>query len=85
MLYEVITNLRTLSNTTIKEYEVSMDLERGGSGLLNLHLKVGNTKYFYNGSKFLNSAGKEIPNALRGNATIQKALQKALDAAKRGF
>lgn len=67
-------NIRTLDNTKIKGYKVSMDIERGGSGLINIHLKVGNSKYFYNSSKFLSSAGKEIPHALRGNSIIEKSL-----------
>jgi hypothetical protein len=58
-------NFRTLNNTTIKGYKVSMDLERGGSGLINIHLKVGSTKYFWNGTDFVNSAGKGIPNSLK--------------------
>jgi len=53
--------------------------------LINIHLKVGNSKYFYNGSKFLSSAGKEIPHALRGNSIIEKSLIKALNTKKGGF
>ena len=47
-------NLRTLQETVIKGYKVSMDLERGGSWLTNIHLKVGKTKYFYKAGKFVN-------------------------------
>ena len=80
-------NLRTLQNTTIKGYKVSMDLERGGSGALNLHVKVDSTKYFYNFSKeiFLDAKGNELPNALRNHTLVLKALQKALDALDRGW
>ena len=77
-------NFRTLKETTIKGYKVSMDLERGGSGLLNIHLKVNKTKYFWNGKQFVSSAGKAIPNLLKNNAKIQKALQKALEAIAKG-
>lgn len=78
-------NLRTLKDTVIKGYKVSMDLERGGSGLTNIHLKVGNTKYFYKAGKFINAAGKEIPNVLRSNPAIKSALQKALDTIAKGW
>jgi RHS repeat-associated protein len=79
-------NLRTLQNTTIKGYNVSMDLERGGSGLVNIHVKVDNVKYFFDGvSKFFDANGKELPNSLRNNADITKALDKALDALTRGW
>ncbi|KIR01967.1 hypothetical protein P261_00781 [Lachnospiraceae bacterium TWA4] len=67
-------NFRTLNETTIKGYNVSMDLERGGSGLLNIHLKINKTKYFWNGKKFISSDGKTIPNSLKNNTKIQKAL-----------
>ena len=77
-------NIRTLNNTTIKGYKVSMDLERGGSGLLNIYLKVGNTKYFWNGSQFMNN-GKAIPRSLQNNATITKALNKALEYISKGW
>lgn len=30
----------------IKGYKISIDLEKGGSGLNNIHLKVNNVKYF---------------------------------------
>ena len=78
-------NLRTLKETVIKGYRVSMDLERGGSGLVNIHLKVGNTKYYYKAWKIINSAGKEIPKALRNNSKIVSALNKALSMKSKGW
>lgn len=78
-------NLRTLKETVIKGYRVSMDLERGGSGLVNIHLKVGNTKYYYKAGRFINSAGKEIPKALRNNSKIISALNKALSMKSKGW
>jgi hypothetical protein len=58
---------------------VSMDVERGGSGLVNIHVKVDNTKYFYNTEKgmFLDTKGNKLPSSLRGNQTILDALKKA--------
>ena len=78
-------NLRTLKETSIKGYRVSMDLERGGSGLVNIHLKVDNQKYFYIEGKFTNINGKEIPKALRNNPQILKALDKALQMQSKGW
>ena len=78
-------NLRTLQNKQIKGYNVSMDLERGGSGLTNIHLNVDNTKYFYQSGKFINSMGKELPNSLRNNQIIQEALRKALQMIENGW
>ena len=79
-------NHRVLKDTTIKGYKVSMDLERGGSGLNNIHLKVGNVRYFYNDNgKFISAAGKEIPNALRNNPVITRSLQKALETMEKGW
>ena len=80
-------NIRVLQERTMNGYRVSMDLERGGSGLTNIHLKVNNTKYFYNQSanQFINSAGNQIPNSLQGNPVIDRALHKALNALQRGW
>ena len=78
-------NFRILKETAIKGYKVSMDLERGGSGLVNIHLKVNNTKYFYKAGKFISSTGKEIPNVLRNSAIIKSALDKALDLISKGW
>ena len=78
-------NLRVLPQTLIKGYQLSMDLERGGSGLVNIHLKIDGVKYFFKNGKFFNNFGKEIPNILRDNATIKKALNKALDMIKKGW
>jgi len=78
-------NLRVLQEVTIRGYRVSMDLERGGSGLYNIHLKVDNVKYFYNAGRFVNAAGKEIPHVLRANPQVQRGLTRALDAMGRGW
>ena len=77
-------NKRILDNTTIKGYKVSLDLERGGSGLINVHIKVGSTKYTWDGSQFMNN-GKPIPGSLQNNATITKALNQAFKLMKNGW
>ncbi|SHI83662.1 two-partner secretion domain-containing protein [Propionispora hippei] len=80
-------NLRVLKDVTIKGYRVSMDLERGGSGLTNIHVKIDNVKYYFNkdAGAFLNEAGDRLPNSLRGNSLITKALEKALDIESKGW
>ncbi len=78
-------NYRVLNNTKIKGYTVSMDLERGGSGANNIHLKVNQTKYYYNGETFVDVNGNSIPNSLKGNTVIESALQKALNRAESGW
>ena len=80
-------NFRSLHETKIKGYKVSMDLEKGGSGLNNIHLKVGKDKFYYNKQtgKFLSTSGKEIPKSLRNNKLIKKALEKALDKIRGGW
>ena len=78
-------NIRTLQTTMIKGYNVSMDLEKGGSGLNNIHLKVNGVKYLYTNGIFINGVGKQIPITLRNNFLINNALQKALKAIERGW
>ena len=80
-------NNRVLKDTKIKGYNVSMDLERGGSGQINIHLKINDTKYFFNAEKgaFLDSAGNRVPNALKGNQQIIDSLKKAQKLVKQGW
>ena len=70
--------------TKIKGYNITMDVERGGSGLINVHLEVDGLKYFWNGNKFLTKAGKKLPKVLRNNDKILKALKKALEKIAQG-
>lgn len=80
-------NLRVLKDTTIKGYTVSMDLERGGSGLINIHLKVDKVKYYFNenAGAFLDEVGNRLPNSLRGNQKIEDALTKAIERMNSGW
>ncbi|MDF2788861.1 MAG: hypothetical protein K0S80_1959 [Neobacillus sp.] len=81
-------NLRFLNNYSTKGYKkLSLDLERGGSGLVNIHLKVGNTKYFYDfkSGELLTEQGNKLPNSLRKDKFIQGALNKALETLKKGW
>ena len=77
-------NIRTLQKTKIKGYNITMDVERGGYGLINVHLEVDGLKYFWNGNKFLTKAGKKLPKVLRNNDKILKALKKALEKIAQG-
>jgi hypothetical protein len=80
-------NLRLLNNYKKNGYNISLDLERGGSGLINIHLKVNTTKYFYNFSKdgFYSSSGKSLPNSLAKDSNIKAALIKALKKINSGW
>lgn len=80
-------NKRVLDTTKIKGYNVSMDLEKGGSGLNNIHIKVNDTKYFYNETvkAFTDASGNRLPNSLRGNQEIINAFNKAKKLINQGW
>ena len=80
-------NNRVLKETNIKGYKVSMDLERGGSGITNIHLKVNGTKYLFNEQTgaFLDAMGNRLPKSLHGNQLIIKALEKAKQLISKGW
>ena len=80
-------NQRLINNLRVKGYRISMDMERGGSGQINIHLQINNTKYFYNhqAGQFFSQAGNSIPGSLQGNAEIAKALQRALKLIQGGW
>ena len=77
-----IKNIRTLQETKIGAYsKVSMDVERGGSGLVNIHIHVNKTKYFYDGMKkgFFTKGGAALPKVIQNSQKVKKALEKALE------
>jgi hypothetical protein len=76
---------RVLNNLKIKGKKVSTDIEKGGSGLNNIHLKVGKTKYYYDGKSFYTPNGVRVPKSVLKNNAVQKILQKALDLHAKGF
>ncbi|MGU3397280.1 DNRLRE domain-containing protein [Priestia sp. D51] len=79
-------NYRALNNYSVGAYKnISLDLERGGSGLTNIHLKVGKTKYFYKNGEFYSKSGERLPAKLRKDKKIQNALKKALQKEKNGW
>ena len=80
-------NKRVMHETKIKGYKVSMDLEKGGSGQNNIHLKVDGKKYIFNADKeaFLDSAGRRLPKSLRGDQEIIDALGKAIKLNNQGW
>ena len=80
-------NKRIMNETKIKGHKVSMDLEKGGSGQNNIHVKVDGKKYFFNANKgaFLDSAGQRLPKALQGNQQIINALGKATKLISQGW
>ena len=80
-------NKRIMNETKIKGHKVSMDLEKGGSGQNNIHVKVDGKKYFFNANKgaFLDSAGQRLPKALQGNQQNINALGKATKLISQGW
>ena len=78
---------RVLDTTKIKGHKVTMDLEKGGSGLNNIHIEVDGAKYYYNEQvqAFTNSAGNRLPKSLRGNQDIINAFNKAKKLINQGW
>ena len=72
-------NVRVMQKTKIKGYEVSVDLEKGGSGVNNIHAEVDGKKYYLDEETkvFLDKNGNRLPNKLRGNKDISNAVNKA--------
>jgi hypothetical protein len=67
-------NNRVLSNVKVLGRNVAVDAEVGGSGLKQVHIQIkGSGKIPLNSRDDI--AG--LPKALRKNATIQKAIEKA--------
>ena len=64
-----------------------MDLEKGGSGLNNIHIEVDGAKYYYNEQvqAFTNSAGNRLPKSLQGNKEIINAFNKAKKLINQGW
>jgi hypothetical protein len=76
-----LNNKRLLQDTKIKGYTMSIDLEMGGSGIPNIHLKLDNVKYLWdeNAKAFLSTLdGSKLPKSIRDLDVIKNALSKAL-------
>ena len=80
-------NKRVLDDIKINKEKVSMDLERGGSGKNNIHLKVGNKKYFLDKKtgKFYDKNGIKAPKSITKNSAVKRALDKALRLENKGW
>jgi len=81
-------NKRILNNGDIQikgNKNISLDVERGGSGKVNIHIKVGNEKYFYdfNSGKYISNSGNQLSSSISKNSKIQEATKKALDCANK--
>ena len=81
-------NKRILNNGDIQikgNKNISLDVERGGSGKVNIHIKVGNEKYFYdfNSGKYISNSGSQLSSSISKNSKIQEATKKALDYANK--
>ena len=81
-------NKRILNNGDVQikgNKNISLDVERGGSGKVNIHIKVGNEKYFYdfNSGKYISNSGSQLSSSISKNSKIQEATKKALDYANK--
>ena len=81
-------NKRILNNGDVQikgNKNISLDVERGGSGKVNIHIKVGNEKYFYdfNSGKYISNSGNQLSSSISKNSKIQEATKKALDYANK--
>lgn len=66
--------------------DVSMHLERGGSGKVNLHIHGAGDKFIFNGSTYISNAGKVIPKVISGSQTVSTGFNRALSfASKMGW
>ena len=52
---------------------------------MNIHIKVGNEKYFYdfNSGKYISNSGSQLSSSISKNSKIQEATKKALDYANK--
>ena len=81
-------NKRILNDGEVKigqNKNISLDVESGGSGKVNIHMKVDGKKYFYdeNSKLFIDTNGKKLSSKITKNEKIQTAIQKALDYANK--
>lgn len=71
-------------NEDIGKYKnVRMDLERGGSDKVNLHLHVIGDKFVYNGTTYVNSSGHLIYSAIEKSKIVTDGYLKAIKYAKK--
>lgn len=73
------------SKTVYKEsdlygYDVRMDVEQGGSGLVNIHVHCNGVKYTYDFSSgtYIADNGRTLPNKVANSSQIGSAFNKAM-------
>lgn len=61
-------------------YDVSMDVEQGGSGLVNIHVHCDGVKYTYNFSSgtYISANGNTLPSKVANSSEIGSAFNKAM-------
>ena len=71
----------------IKGYDVSVDLEKGGSEVNNIHAEVDGKNYYLDEETqvFIDKDGNRLPNKLRGNKEISNAVDKANKLISQGW
>lgn len=71
-------NQRVLEKATIRHKEISMDVERGGSGKINVHAEVDGVKYFRNeDGQFFSKKGDTLNKKIVNDPKFQKAIKSA--------
>ena len=83
-----LNNKRILNNGDVKiggYKKISLDVETGGSGKVNIHLQVDGKKYFYDNKtgNYISKDGNKLPNSIAKNSKIQQATDKALQYAQK--
>jgi len=79
-------NFRVLETTKINHRKTSIDVERGGSGKINVHAKVGGVKYFRNADgTFTSSKGALLSKKITSNRIFKKAINKADNLIEKGL
>ena len=87
-LRDGFSNKRILNNgdVTVGGYKnISLDVEKGGSGKVNIHLQVDGKKYFYDSKTgtYTSKDGASLPSSIAKNPKIQIATKKAREYGKK--
>ena len=87
-LRDGFSNKRILNNgdVTVGGYKnISLDVEKGGSGKVNIHLQVDGKKYFYDSKTgtYTSKDGASLPSSIARNPKIQIATKKAREYGKK--
>lgn len=73
-------NKTVYSSKNLYGYDVRMDVEQGGSGLVNIHVHCNGVKYTYDFSSetYIAANGNTLPNKVANSSEIGSAFDKAM-------